>query len=158
MVLFGLSSIGHAKPPGTKANDLGLGLQTFSSFGGADVALSAWIELGQKSILQPVLAMGSTSPFQAAVGGFYRHIMSGNQLSGLHVGAGTGFGTIAGTPDNDFVFFLGGLVGTHFQLRDMDNLLFSLDAAAIFQTVDGQSDFRMGGLSPALGLAVHYML
>ncbi len=143
----------------TSIGRFGLGLQTLSNFGGTDTALSAWIETGNAGSIQPLVAIGGTTPdLQFGLGAIYRHIVAGSRQNGFHVGAGAGFGTVASGLGNKFFFSLMGVSGFHFTVPQTTNILISLDAAAAFSKVeDASSNFSIDGLSPALGLSVHYL-
>lgn len=141
-------------------HNYGLGLQTFGNLANSSTALSAWINLVDVHSVQLVATIGSTSPFNFGVGGLYRYQMFGTRSAGFHLGSGIALGSKsyagAKTVGSKFFTDLSALSGFHFMIPETSNIQVNLDAAATLEIVDGDSNFMVGGLSPALGLGVHY--
>jgi hypothetical protein len=150
-----------AAPEYGSSKRFGLGLQTLD---GAS-ALSGLLELSPQSSLQLLAYVAGTSPsFQFGVGGIYRSTVVGGTNAGLHFGAGAILGTVAGAAaaiggaSSKFFIDLGPVAGVHFTLPNLSAVMVSLDGAALLQVRDSSTNFTIGGLSPAMGLSIHYFM
>jgi hypothetical protein len=134
---------------------LGLGFQTLSA---GNPALSAMMDVGPSSSLQLLVGINNTHGyFGFDAGGVFRSALMGTANAGVHGGADLVLGTVAGTTGGSaFAIAFGPLAGVHFTVPNLSSLLVTLDGGAQFAFNDGNFDFSLGGLSPALGLGVHY--
>jgi hypothetical protein len=153
LLVVGILALSHAAQASN--GRMGLGLTTLNMIG-TSPAFSAWMELNPSDSVQGFVGIPSTSPFQFGVGGGYRHIISGTQATGLHVGGGLNFGTIQQRANEPFFFAISALAGLHFGLPNLKEIGASLDGGANFTVIDGNFNFSLTGLSPSLGLSIHY--
>jgi hypothetical protein len=102
--------------------------------------------------LQAYLGIFTTKTnFDFAVGGAYKLTISGTRATGFHVGPGFTVGTVG----DEFAFAIFGACGGHFTLAD--RLLVSVDGGPMVTHTKNNTNFRLRGFGPYLGLTLAYV-
>lgn len=133
----------------------GFGVATAPAVTETTTAVTAYIHLDERQVVQAYFGIERTNPFNFGVGALYKRIVAGNQAGGLHIGGGGGVGSRA-TPST-FFFRLTGVAGIHFELPGIRNVLIQADAGPSFLASSGNNSFSVGALSPLLGLSLVYL-
>lgn len=143
--------------PAATPTRIGLGLATSEKITGSPTALTAMFDLRGDNWIQTYFSLPSTSPFQFGIAGLFKHTILETMNAGIHIGGGLGIGTLPnGEGGHNFALAIDGVVGVHFAFPGASALRIDLDAGPSFQIVDGNTNFSIGALSPALGLSVLY--
>ncbi len=131
----------------------GLGISSADNIIPVAVAASFWLAFNQDSALQGYFGILATSPFTFGVGALYKHTVAGGNYAGLHLGGGLGLGTVQGV----FNLNIDAVVGFHFFLPSLKNILVNVDFGPSLNILDGATNFKVGGLGTILGLSIHYI-
>jgi hypothetical protein len=117
----------------------------------AGESATALFSVGQNWV-QTYLAIYTTKGnFDFAVGGAYKFTVAGTRATGFHIGPGFTVGTVA----NDFAFAFFGAAGGHYTFAE--HLLFSVDAGPMVTHTANNTNFRLRGFGPVLGLTIAYV-
>ena len=122
-----------------------------------DTALTALFALGETDDIQAYFIFanqdvnntGTTFGISAA----YKHLVSGSDDGGFHLGAGLGFGTFP--KDKSFVH-VNGIAGFRFSVARQ--VLVHVDGGLSAGTADGKTEIMIGGNSLLFGLTLAYQL
>jgi hypothetical protein len=153
------------------ASGVGFGIATAQSLTLAPTSLSMMFYFSRDNMLQGLVSMPGTSPFQFNVGGLFKHTIVHNQYGGLHIGGGAVLGAAKGATNvpngavptttagggSAFLFSMAGIAGLHFPLANT-GVEFHFDGGFIISVLDGNAEVSMGGVSPLLGASVFFRL
>ncbi len=163
-------------------NKIGLGMTTLSAISSATYpSLSALFDFGAGNTLQTIFSIGYIGGFSMGLGGIFRHDLKVSGDSGFHVGGGllmsltqgsaaagglaailAAYAAAAGGSSVTFGLTGQGTAGFHVAVPGTGGaLMASFDAGVNLMLSIGSSvgfGFNIGGLSPALGLSLHYFL
>jgi len=140
---------------------MGFGFATYGTdnigMGGATTpALSLWLDISDKSSVQALFGIASTSPFAFGVGGVYRQVLMGDSHGGLHGGLGLNLGTMATGATTSFFLNVFPVVGFHFGLGGLaSNVRLSFDGGP-FVRITPAFQFGIQPVSAFGGAAIHY--
>jgi hypothetical protein len=150
----------------------GLGFASAYNVTSSNTALTGWIGLSPKFGIQPLLSVGSTSPFNFAAGALGKYTIVQQGAGGFHLGGGltlgsvhvgsTGGGTLFGNSaaigaKTGFSMGLTALAGVHYQLPNT-SIMLHFDGGANFGLIDGDTDFNLGStIGGLLGASIIYM-
>lgn len=148
----------------------GLGFASAYNLTASSTALTGWIGLTPKFGIQPLLSIGSTSPFNFSVGGIGKYTVAQRGAAGFHLGGGLSVGSIhKGTTQGGILFGnsgiptksgfnmgLAALAGVHYELPNT-SLVLHFDGGANFGLADGDSDFNLGTVGSLLGASIIYL-
>jgi hypothetical protein len=148
----------------------GLGLASAYNLTASDAALTGWIGLTPKFGIQPLLSIGSTSPFNFALGALGKYTVAQHGAGGFHLGGGAAFGSLhngntsggllfgnsGGNTKSGFHMSLSALAGIHYEMPNT-NIVIHFDGGANFGLVDGNTDFNLGAIGGLLGASVIYV-
>jgi hypothetical protein len=150
----------------------GLGLASVYNMTVSDAALTGWIGLSPRFGIQPLLSIGSTSPFNFAAGALAKYTLVQHGAGGFHIGGGATFGSIhKGATNGGLLFFntggtntsngfnmaLAALIGVHFEMPSAPNIMLHFDGGANFGLRDGDTDFNVGAIGGLLGASIIYV-
>jgi hypothetical protein len=166
------ATIDAAEPHYTSRSEtrFGLGLASAYNLTASDAALTGWIGLTPKFGIQPLLSVGSTSPFNFAVGALGKYTVAQHGAGGFHLGGGASFGSIhngntsggllfgnsGGNTKSGFHMSLAALAGIHYEMPNT-NIMLHFDGGANFGLADGNTDFNLGAIGGLLGASVIYV-
>lgn len=139
---------------------MGLGLAAVENLTLSSTALTGVYQLSQENLIQAFFAMDSTSPLgRFNLAGLFKHGLYGNEDIGIHVGAGAGIGNAPSpkTGQGSVAFTLVGIAGLHFPVPGAPRINVHLDGGPQLAIIDGNANFAIKALSPALGLSVFYL-
>lgn len=149
----------------------GLGFASAYNLTASSTALTGWIGLTPKFGIQPLLSIGSTSPFNFSVGGIGKYTIAQRGAGGFHLGGGLSVGSIhkgastnsgslfgnSGTASKSgFNMGLAALAGVHYELPNT-SLVLHFDGGANFGLADGDTDFNLGTVGSLLGASIIYL-
>jgi hypothetical protein len=147
----------------------GLGLASAYNLTASDAALTGWIGLTPKFGIQPLLSIGSTSPFNISAGALAKYTVAQHGAGGFHLGGGMSLGSIHDRPRNGGLLFgnvsgtksgfnmaLTALAGVHYEMPNT-NIVLHFDGGANFGLADGDTDFNLGAVGGLLGASIIYI-
>lgn len=163
---------------------ISLGMTTYTGYpGSSGTGLSGLFEFDGGNSIQAFLGMGFSSGFSVGAGGIFRHDIKASGDSGFHVGGGLTLGLSTGGTTaaaaslaaaaaaalgggaatvSSVAFGLQalGVGGFHVAVPGTSgNLVAHFDAAlGLGFTIPAAFYYNFGGLSPALGMSLHYAL
>lgn len=150
-------------------NRYGLGFASAYNLTASSTAVTGWIGLSPNFGIQPLLSVGSTSPFNFAVGALGKYTVAQRGAGGFHLGGGVAVGEIhKGTTSGGILFGnttaagsgfnmgLTALAGVHYELPGT-SIMLHFDGGANFGLADGDTDFNLATVGGLLGASIIYM-
>jgi hypothetical protein len=147
----------------------GLGFASAYNLTASSTAVTGWIGLSPNFGIQPLLSVGSTSPFNFAVGALGKYTIAQRGAGGFHVGGGVAVGEIHkgttsggilfgnyGATSSGFNMGLSALAGLHYELPGT-SIMLHFDGGANFGLADGDTDFNVATVGGLLGASIIYM-
>jgi hypothetical protein len=147
----------------------GLGFASAYNLTASDTALTGWIGLSPKFGIQPLVSIGSTSPFNFSIGALGKYTVAQHGAGGFHLGGGLSVGSIhkgttgggilfgnSGSMKSGFNMGLSALAGLHYEIQNT-NIMLHFDGGANFGLADGDTDFNLATVGGLLGASIIYM-
>lgn len=157
----------QSAPYESRAGSFGVGLSTinpglysFPTFGAA-TSITGLLALTAVDLIQAIISLPQTSPFNLAAMAMYKRIFIEAQNVGIHLGAGAGLGSSNDGFGAAFAMNYSLIAGIHFRLPGIPQLEAHLDGGASYSFTNTSPsttiNFALSALSPALGLSVFYL-
>lgn len=144
--------------PGGNTFFMGLASDGIYSVSSAVPALTALLNLGDRTALQLYFGMSTIDPVNLGGGANFKYSVVGNNSKGFHVGGGVGLGVTGAALTQTFYINIAPGLGGHYEV--VDGVILAVDAsfAVKITTSPSNADMAIGGNSGLLGASIVFGL